>query len=163
MPQELCPTLSEYNRLELVDNQKNGKPMQTRNQFRSIAEMKALTDDYAHLILSKNSEKEMALLPTADGTPIILVISTVRCDSVPDSSLAFYTTDWKPLRTLDYYTLPPIENFRHITIDPTTHQLTNITTNSLFRLRTDGNDTPKPPVTITTTLSWLAEESRFVP
>ena len=59
MPQQLCPSLSEYNRLEIVDNQKNGKPMKTRNQFKTISEMKTLTDQYAHLVISQNSEKEM--------------------------------------------------------------------------------------------------------
>ena len=58
MPQQLCPSLSEYNRLEIVDNQKNGKPMQTRNLFKTISEMKALTNQYAHLVISQNSRKK---------------------------------------------------------------------------------------------------------
>lgn len=162
MPQELCPSLSEYNRLEIVDNQKNNKPMQTRNLFRTLSEMKELTDDYAHLAISDRSEKEMKILTKGDGTRIIMVISTVLCDSVPDSSVAFYSTEWRPLRTIDYYTLPPIENFRHVTIDPATDQLTVTTTNRPFRLITDSSSQPQPPYTITTTFKWQTEESRFV-
>lgn len=163
MPQELCPSLSEYNRLELVDNQKNGKPMQTRNQFRTLSEMKELTDDYAHLVVTKKSEKEMKLLTKSDGTPIIFVISTVYCDSIPDSSVAFYATDWTPLRTLDFYTLPPIENFCHVTIDKTSNQLTVTTNNTPFRLRSDGNnDQPQAPQTFTSTYRWVPEENRFI-
>ena len=162
MPQEVCPVLSEYNRLEIVDNQKNDKTMQTRNLFRTFSEMKELTDDYAHLVISKNSEKEMKLLTKNDGTRIIMVISTIFCDDTPDSSVAFYSTDWKPLRTLDYYTLPPIDNFRRVTVDKATSQLTVTTTNAPFLISTDGSDKPKEPYTATNTFRWSTEENRFI-
>lgn len=162
MPQEVCPALSEYNRLEIVDNQKNDKTMQTRNLFRTFSEMKELTDDYAHLVISKNSEKEMKLLTKNDGTRIIMVISTIFCDDTPDSSVAFYSTDWKPLRTLDYYTLPPIDNFRRVTVDKATSQLTVTTTNAPFLISTDGSDKPKEPYTATNTFRWSTEENRFI-
>ena len=161
MPQELCPTLSEYNRLEIVDNQKNGKAMQTRNILRTITQMKELTDDYAHLILSKQSEKQMKLLTKSDGTPIVMVISTVRADSIPDSSVKFYDTNWQPLPTLTYFSLPKTENFRHVTIDPATNQLTVISRN-IFRLRTDGSDKPLEPKVFTNTFHWLAAKNHFV-
>ena len=162
MPQEVCPVLSEYNRLEIVDNQKNDKTMQTRNLFRTFSEMKELTDDYAYLVISKNSEKEMKLLTKNDGTRIIMVISTILCDGIPDSSVAFYSTEWKPLRTLDYYTLPPIDNFRKVTIDKATSQLTVTTTNAPLMLSHDGSNQPKEPYTLTNTFRWSNEESRFI-
>jgi hypothetical protein len=162
MPQEVCPVLSEYNRLEIVDNQKNDKTMQTRNLFRTFSEMKELTDDYAHLVISKNSEKEMKMLTKNDGTRIIMVISTIFCDDTPDSSVAFYSTDWKPLRTLDYYTLPPIDNFRRVTVDKATSQLTVTTTNAPFLISTDGSDKLKEPYAATNTFRWSTEENRFI-
>ena len=162
MPQEVCPVLSEYNRLEIVDNQKNNKAMQTRNLFRTFSKMEELTDDYAHLVISKNSEKEMKLLTKNDGTSIIMVISTIFCDDTPDSSVAFYSTDWKPLRTLDYYTLPAIDNFRRVTIDKATNQLTVTTTNAPLTLRAEDNKTPVKPMTLTNTFRWSKEESRFI-
>lgn len=162
MPQEVCPVLSEYNRLEIVDNQKNGKTMQTRNLFRTFSKMEELTDDYAHLVISKNSEKEMKMLTKNDGTRIIMVISTIFCDETPDSSVAFYSTDWKPLRTLDYYTLPPIDNFRRVTIDKNTGQLIVSTTNAPLMLNIDGSNQPKEPYTLTNTFHWSTEENRFI-
>ena len=162
MPQEVCPILSEYNRLEIVDNQKNNKTMQTRNLFRTFSKMEELTDDYAHLIISKNSEKEMKMLTKNDGTRIIMVISTIFCDDVPDSSVAFYSTDWKPLCTLDYYTLPPINNFRKVTVDKTTSRLTVTTTNAPFMLSTDGSNQPQKPFSATNTFRWSTEESRYI-
>ena len=58
MPQEVCPVLSEYNRLEIVDNQKNDKTMQTRNLFRTFSKMEELTDDYAHLVIQELGERD---------------------------------------------------------------------------------------------------------
>ena len=162
MPQEVCPVLSEYNRLEIVDNQKNGKTMQTRNLFRTFSKMEELTDDYAHLVISKNSEKEMKMLTKNDGTRIIMVISTFFCDEKPDSSVAFYSTDWKPLPTHDYYTLPPIDNFRRVTIDKNTGQLIVSTTNAPLMLNIDGSNQPKEPYTLTNTFRWSTEENRFI-
>ena len=162
MPQEVCPVLSEYNRLEIVDNQKNGKTMQTRNLFRTFSKMEELTDDYAHLVISKNSEKEMKMLTKNDGTRIIMVISTIFCDDTPDSSVAFYSTDWKPLPTHDYYTLPPIDNFRRVTIDKNTGQLIVSTTNAPLMLNIDGSNQPKEPYTLTNTFHWSTEENRFI-
>ena len=162
MPQEVCPVLSEYNRLEIVDNPKNGKTMQTRNLFRTFSKMEELTDDYAHLVISKNSEKEMKMLTKNDGTRIIMVISTIFCDETPDSSVAFYSTDWKPLPTHDYYTLPPIDNFRRVTIDKNTGQLIVSTTNAPLMLNIDGSNQPKEPYTLTNTFHWSTEENRFI-
>ena len=136
--------------------------MQTRNLFRTFSKMEELTDDYAHLVISKNSEKEMKMLTKNDGTRIIMVISTIFCDDTPDSSVAFYSTDWKPLRTLDYYTLPPIDNFRRVTIDKNTGQLIVSTTNAPLMLNIDGSNQPKEPYTLTNTFRWSTEENRFI-
>lgn len=162
MPQEVCPALSEYNRLEIVDNQKNDKTMQTRNFFRTFSTMKELTDDYAYLIVSPQSEKEFKMLTKHDGTRIIMVISTILCDNTPDSSVAFYTTDWKPLPTLDYYTLSNVDHFRKVTIDKDTNQLTVTSTNSPLLLQADGSGKDKEPFTLKYTLRWSSEKSQFI-
>ena len=154
MPQEVCPVLSEYNRLEIVDNQKNGKTMQTRNLFRTFSKMEELTDDYAHLVISKNSEKEMKMLTKNDGTRIIMVISTVVCDSVPDSSVSFYNTSWQQLPTEDYISLPPTDYFRQINASADDNTLT-LTFRNPLRLTLDGRAKPQPVTVVSTeTLTW---------
>ena len=153
MPQEVCPALSEYNRLELVDNQRNGKTMQTRNQFNSYSKMETLTDSHARLIVSQNSEKEMLMLPQSDGTKIIMVVSTVLCDGIPDASISFYTTDWKPLTATDYIDTPTATDFRTISISPTTNQLT-ITTTHPLTLQMDGDNLPPKTQETSKTYQW---------
>ena len=161
MPQALCPVLSEYNRLELIDNQKNNKPMQTRNVFKSYSKMETLTDDYAHLIVSKNSEKTMKLFNRNDGTPVIMVISTVFADSIPDSSISFYTTKWETLDATRFINEPTSKEFRRISINPTTNELT-VTTHYPLSLRFDNSDKPEPPLPLTNTYQRQAESNRFV-
>lgn len=153
MPQQVCPVLSEYNRLELVDNQKNGKPMRTRNLLQAYSHMATLTHDYAHLVLSANSEKTLKLLPCTNGSHVILVVSTVLSDSIADSSLAFYTTDWQPLPAADLFSQPTSTDFRRISIDPGTNLLT-VTTFYPLTLQTDGSDQPVILPETTTQYRW---------
>jgi hypothetical protein len=162
MPQQLCPSLSEYNRLEIVDNQKNGKPMQTRNLFKTISEMKALTNQYAHFVISQNSEKEMMLLTKNDSTQIIMIISTILSDSIADSSVSFYTTDWQPIQASDHIDEPTSDDFRKISINPSTLRLTITTSNPLV-LQTDGSNKPaKKPEETHQTFVWNLEQNKFI-
>ena len=162
MPQQLCPSLSEYNRLEIVDNQKNGKPMQTRNLFKTISKMKALTNQYAHLVISQNSEKEMMLLTKNDSTQIIMIISTILSDSIADSSVSFYTTDWQPIQASDHIDEPTSDDFRKISINPSTLRLTITTSNPLV-LQTDGSNKPaKKPEETHQTFVWNLEQNKFI-
>lgn len=162
MPQQLCPSLSEYNRLEIVDNQKNGKPMQTRNLFKTISEMKALTNQYAHLVISQNSEKEMMLLTKNDSTQIIMIISTILSDSIADSSVSFYTTDWQPIQASNHIDEPTSDDFRKISINPSTLRLTITTSNPLV-LQTDGSNKPaKKPAETHQTFVWNLEQNKFI-
>ena len=153
MPMEVCPALTEYNRLELVDNQKNGKEMRTRNAFQSFSTMKALTDDYAHLSVSASSEKVMKLLTKNDGSKIIMVISTVFCDSIPDSSISFYSTEWQPLDATAYIGEPISAEFRLIELDPENDTLT-ITTSNPLALQTNGSDKPVEHTDVSQMLQW---------
>ena len=160
MPQEVCPVLSEYNRLELVDNQKNGKFMQTRNLLSKFTIMNELTDDYARMTVSPNSSKEMKMLTKSDGQRIIMVINTVRSDSIIDSSIQFYSTSWQPLTATDYLEEPTSEQFRIISTSATTNELTIVSYNPLA-LRVDGSDKPADITHTNKVMVWNTEENRF--
>lgn len=161
MPQEVCPALSEYNRLEIVDNQKNGKAMQTRNLFSNFAYMETLTDNYAHLKLTSNSEKEMKLLPLKNGEHIIMVVSTVHADSISDSSICFYNTRWEPLTATEYIDEPMSHSFRNISVSCDADELT-ITTSTPIALRTDGSNKPAEiAAPVSKTYRWNREQNHF--
>lgn len=183
MPESVCPALTEYNRLELVDNQRNNKEMRTRNIYKTFSTMETLTDDYAHLTESKSSEKTFKLLPCAKsmqiGTPsddtkakqenqstanansIIMVISTVHSDSISDSSVSFYTTDWKPLTATAYFPEAVSDDFRTITMANGSDTL-NVTTSNPLALDLDGGGTPaKTEAPHAETFIWNASNARF--
>ncbi|NLV52256.1 MAG: DUF3256 family protein [Bacteroidales bacterium] len=161
MPQNLCPALSEYNRLEIVDNQKNQKVMQTRNLFRTYSKMEELTDDYARLTVTKNSQKEMKLLTLNDETKIIMVVSTILVDDTPDSSVAFYSTDWQPLPAQAYLPESISEDIRKIEVESATGRLTITTNNAPLLLNYDGVK-PTPIPTSSSTYAWKSEQGKYV-
>lgn len=132
MPAEVCPLLNEYNRLEIVDNQKNGKEMKTKNQLFGTSEMKVLTANYAFLQTTKNSTKEMKMLNKADGGKVIMVISTVVSDGVYDSTVDFYDTNWKVLNTADFVNMKNDSEFNHMTISQDSDELTVYQSNPLL-------------------------------
>lgn len=153
MPQSVCPLLTEYNRLEIVDNQKNGKSMMTRNQVLSVSEMKELKDDYARLALSKSSEKVFKILKKTDGTPVVIVISTVFIDKTPDSSVEFFDTEWKPLDSAEMLANAVSKDFRYITIDKETDEL-RIMTGHPLTLQMNGSDELPKEKASTVVMKW---------
>lgn len=178
MPESVCPALTEYNRLELVDNQRNNKVMRTRNIYKTFSTMETLTDDYAHLTESRSAEKTFRLLPCAKLTQsadtkaqqeqqsathasIIMVISTVHSDSISDSSVSFYTTDWKPLTASTYFSKAVSDDFRVITMENGSDTL-SVTTSNPLALNLDGGNTPaKPEASRTEAYIWNASAARF--
>lgn len=182
MPESVCPALTEYNRLELVDNQRNNKVMRTRNIYKTFSTMETLTDDYAHLTESNSAEKTFRLLPCAKSiqsadtsadtkaqqehqsathASIIMVISTVHSDSISDSSVSFYTTDWKPLSASTYFTKAISNDFRVITMENGSDTL-SVTTSNPLTLNLDGSNTPaKPEASRTEAYIWNASATRF--
>lgn len=182
MPESVCPALTEYNRLELVDNQRNNKVMRTRNIYKTFSTMETLTDDYAHLTESNSAEKTFRLLPCAKSiqsaytsadtkaqqehqsathASIIMVISTVHSDSISDSSVSFYTTDWKPLPASTYFTKAISNDFRVITMENGSDTL-SVTTSNPLTLNLDGSNTPaKPEASRTEAYIWNASATRF--
>ena len=160
MPQEVCPVLSEYNRLELVDNQKNGKALRTRNLLQTFSEMKEMTGNYAHLQVSERSEKTFVMLPQNDGTSVVMLMNTIRTDDGVDASLSFYTTDWKPLPAETFIDAAVSDDFRSIDVDRESLQLTITTDNAPLTLQFEGNKAQS--ASISTIYRWNAEQDRFV-
>lgn len=159
MPRNVCPILSEYNCLEIVDNQSNNKPMKTKNLLKSTSEMTEMTADYAKLTTTESSEKVFKLLEQSSGSNIILVISTVCCNKVSDSVMEFYDTNWNQLKSTDFIDEPTSSEFREISIDKLTNKL-SITTSNPLVLQHDGSD--KPVEIVKKEVIWEWNGDKFV-
>lgn len=143
MPTDVCPLLTEYNKLELIDNQKNGKVLQTRNALQTVSEMKTLTDSYAHLKVTKNSEKVFKVLDKDDGTKVIAVVSTVYVDNHPDSSVDFYDTSWNALDAKEMFDDAVSEKFKLVELNADDNRMKIVYGNPLI-IDVEGKlETPK--------------------
>ena len=113
MPDTIIPTLSKNNILDFVDYLDSNMKAIVTNNLGNKSEMTTLTDDYAFIRTSENSDVQIKLLPLADSH-IISLIRSVTCDTIKtDSQIEFYTTEWKQLRTADYFTFSDSTNFSH--------------------------------------------------
>ncbi|MCC8171060.1 MAG: DUF3256 family protein [Parabacteroides sp.] len=105
MPDALVPQLEDAWRKDLIDLYNAGKEAKLKNTMNGFSTLQKLTSDYLLLQVSDNSTVELKLLPLVNDTKIIGMITTVD-GPVPDSRIAFYSTDWKPLEASGLFTPP---------------------------------------------------------
>ncbi len=110
MPDSLSPLLTGVNRADCIDFLESNMKAQVDNRFGSKSEMTDLSKDYIRMQLSPQTSWQMKVLATSDSTQVICTVSTA-CAPVCDSSIRFYTTDWKELPVTAYLALPVINDF----------------------------------------------------
>jgi len=110
MPDSLSPLFTKVDREDFADFLESNMKAEVKNRFEGTSEMKKLTKDYLSLQMSLVSTLQMKLLPVDGSSPIICMIKTTNAP-VSDSYIEFYTTDWQPLNSADYLTLPETELF----------------------------------------------------
>ncbi|MDD2437585.1 MAG: DUF3256 family protein [Massilibacteroides sp.] len=119
MPDEYVPYLESAWRKDLVELYSSGKQASLKNTLNGTSALLKLTDDYLLLQSSERSTIEMKLLPLINNTYIICVVTTVN-GPVPDSRIAFFTTEWKPLKAENLITLVSGDWFIKADTDRTT-------------------------------------------
>ena len=110
IPDSLCPLLSSVNRADCIDFIESKMKAQVENRFGKKSEMTDLSKDYIRMQMSAQSTWQMKVLALNDSTNVICTVSTV-CAPACDSSIHFYTDDWKPLTTSLFITLPLMDDF----------------------------------------------------
>jgi len=96
MPDSILPLISKNNRLDCIDFIESKMPALVKNAVEESIELTALTDDYLKLKMSNVSDAEMKLLKVNDTTQVICMVKTYA-GPVKDSSIRFYTMDWREL------------------------------------------------------------------
>ena len=97
MPDSLSPLLTKVNREDCI-------------RFGKKSEMTDLSKDYIRMQMSSQSTWQMKVLALNDSTNVICTVSTA-CAPACDSSIRFYTDDWKPLTASLFITLPLMDDF----------------------------------------------------
>ncbi len=110
MSDSLSPLLTSVNRADCIDFLESKMKAEVTNRFEGKSEMTALSSDYISMQVTPQSSWQMKLLATSDTTKLICVVSTA-CAPACDSSVRFYTTDWKELPASSYLTLPVSDDF----------------------------------------------------
>lgn len=110
MPDSIAPLLTSVNRADCIDFLESKMKAQVDNRFGSKSEMTELGKDYIHMQMTPQSVWQMKLLALNDSMNVVCVINTA-CAPACDSSVLFYTPDWKPLSTSDFITFPSLDDF----------------------------------------------------
>ncbi|MBF0728093.1 DUF3256 family protein [Bacteroides acidifaciens] len=110
MPDSLSPLLTKVNRADCVDFLESKMKALVENRFGKKSEMTELGKDYIRMQISPQTTWQMKVLVLNDTTNIICTISTA-CAPACDSSIRFYTTDWKLLAESQFITLPTMNDF----------------------------------------------------
>ena len=102
MPNSVLPTLSENNRLDMLDFMASQMKAEVTNRLGGKSEMTVLTDTTLIIRMSEALQVEMLLLKPEDAADadsrIICLIETFGRDSLSlDSQVSFYTISWDRL------------------------------------------------------------------
>lgn len=110
LPDSLSPLLTKVNREDCIDFLESNMKAQVDNRFGKKSEMTELGKDYIRMQMSEQTTWQMKVLALNDSTNVICTVSTA-CAPACDSSIRFFTTDWKELPTSTYITFPAMNDF----------------------------------------------------
>jgi len=114
IPESMLPLLSPVNRADFIDFLDSKMKAEVKNKFGGTSEMTDLTDNYIRIKLTERTTWEMKTLPVNDSTKVICVVSTA-CGPVCDSSVDFYTANWKKIPVSDFIELPVMDDYFQLT------------------------------------------------
>ena len=102
MPNSVLPTLSENNRLDMLDFMASKMKAEVTNRLGDKSEMTVLTDTTLTIRMSEALQVEMLLLKPEDAagadSQVICLIETFGRDSLSlDSQVSFFTISWEKL------------------------------------------------------------------
>lgn len=110
MPDSFTPLLTATNKADFIDFLESNMKAEVKNKFENISEMTDLSADFIHIKMTEQSSWQMKLLNINDSTSVICIVSTA-CAPACDSSVQFFTPDWKEVPANTYIELPALNDF----------------------------------------------------
>lgn len=160
MPDSMAPQLENAWRKDLVDLFRTGKEARLKNRMNGMSVLEKLTPDYLLLQVTGSSMIEMKLLPLINNTFVICQVTTVN-GPVPDSRVAFFTTDWEPLKAADLFTPVTADWFIREDVDRRDPAFLDAAARLDMELMKYSLSPDSPTLTATyTTPLYLSEEER---
>jgi hypothetical protein len=96
MPTSIAGSLEKSTRQELLDLKEMKKKAVISGPLGEECSIDTLTADYLSARLSDVSTLQMKMLPTSSGDSLLCLVQTYA-GPLPESSISFYTPDWKAL------------------------------------------------------------------
>ena len=96
MPTSIAGSLEKSTRQELLDLKEMKKKAVISGPLGEECSIDPLTADYLSVRLSDVSTLQMKMLPTSSGDSLLCLVQTYA-GPLPESSISFYTSDWKAL------------------------------------------------------------------
>jgi hypothetical protein len=110
MPDSIMPTLTRSERLDFLDFMDYGMKAVAKNKLGGESEMTMLQENMLTVKTSQSGQFDMALFRKKDGKNLICIVRTVTA-RYPDSRIAFYTEEWKPVPLKGLIELPQFDDY----------------------------------------------------
>ena len=110
MPDSIMPTLTKSERLDFLDFIDYGMKAVAKNKLGGESEMTMLQENMLTVKTSQSGQFDMALFRKKDGKNLICIVRTVTA-RYPDSRIAFYTEEWKPVPLKGLIELPQFDDY----------------------------------------------------
>ena len=161
MPEDVIPILSHNNVLDMIDFLDASCKAEVTNRMNGKSEMTELTGSSASIRITSSNVVDIHVLPKGSNNVLIYVISTVTTDSLADSSIKVYKSNWQPAEKSLQFQFEHPENYNYVQIDS---QKGNITLREVHRqLLFEGETTDdKPDIIKERHGSWDSSKGLFI-
>ncbi len=118
MPDSIVPLLTHNNILDFIDFIESGQESAVTNRMHGKSRMTQLEDDYARIELTSHSIATFKLLPQGADDVLIYMITTTRTDSLYDSHVEVYRSDWSLAPSANQFEILHPDCFTELTVVP---------------------------------------------
>lgn len=96
-PPMLLPSIDRTTRLDMIDYFNAGSDKESKNLFDSGCRITELSPEQLTFATSEVGTRQITILPA--GRDSVIMMITTLLTPVPDSEIAFFSADWKPLKS----------------------------------------------------------------
>ena len=116
IPDSMTGYLTKAQRTEMADYVEMHETLSAQNALSGTSAIDTLTNDFIQVHASASQVLQIKRLPMV-GKDSIICLNRIFYGPEPESDVAFYTTQWKPLAD---YNLMPSMNWKELTVCPDT-------------------------------------------
>ena len=116
MPDTVVPLLSHNNVLDCIDFVEHDAHAEVTNRMNGKSEMTELTPTLASFFLTSRSTLTLKYFANAGKGGLIYVVNTITTDSLSDSTVTVYNSDWTLASPADQFKFHNPGSYNHVTV-----------------------------------------------